>query len=164
MDQLTFLPFGLPGTIYRSPMPFSRHFDPAQTLLARYQAMGVQTVVVLSPWEETRYLTGRHLKAEYARLGLEIIYLPMPDYGVPDATALRRALQQVLDEAQAGKVIAMHCHAGIGRTGLFAACLAKVVFGLDGGEAIEWVRDAVPPAVESFEQEQFIKQFEFEPE
>ncbi|MCB2210200.1 dual specificity protein phosphatase family protein [bacterium] len=164
MDKMTLLPYGLPGTIYRSSMPFSRHFDPAQNLLSRYQEVGVQTVVVLSPWEETRYLTGRDLKAEYERLGLEIIYLPMQDYGVPEAAALRNALRQVLDEAQRGRVIAMHCHAGIGRTGLFAACLAKVVFGLDGDEAIDWVRDAVPPAVESFEQERFIKHFEFDPD
>jgi protein-tyrosine phosphatase len=164
MDKMTLLPYGLPGTIYRSPMPFSRHFDPARNLLTRYQEAGVETVVVLSPWEETRYLTGQDLRASYERLGLDIIYLPMPDFGVPDAAVLRDTMKKILDEAQAGKVIAMHCHAGIGRTGLVAACLAKVLFGLNGGEAIDWVREAVPTAVESLAQERFIQQFEFDPE
>jgi protein-tyrosine phosphatase len=73
-------------------------------------------------------------------------------------------MRTVLAAARAGKVIAIHCHAGIGRTGLFAACLAKAIFGLNGGAAVDWVRQAVPAAVESQAQYRFIEQFEFDPE
>lgn len=164
MERLTLLPYGLPGAIFRSPMPFSQYYDRDRTLVSAYQAAGVEMVVVLSPWDEASYLTGHDLKAEYESLGLETLYLPMPDFGVPKEGALREALGEVLAAAQAGKVIAIHCHAGIGRTGLFAACLAKVVLGLEGEAAVAWVRQAVPTAVESQAQYRFIEQFEFDPD
>ncbi len=163
MDKMTFLPYGLPGAVYRSPMPFSPYYDRDQTLLADYQAAGVQRVVVLSSWDEASYLTGRDLRADYENSGLEMVYVPMPDFGVPDEEALREALREVLAAAQAGEVIAIHCHAGIGRTGLFAACLTKVVLGLEGEAAVDWVRESVPTAVESQAQYRFIDQFEFDP-
>lgn len=161
LEKLTELPYGLPGAVYRSPMPYSPIFDPAQIVMSGYRKAGVQVVVVLATWEEIKDLTGRDLLVEYREADMAVVYAPAPDFGIPDETVFREALVETLSAARAGKVVAVHCHAGLGRTGIFAACLAKVVFGFDGAQAFDWVRKAIPGAVETRQQLQFIEDFNF---
>jgi protein-tyrosine phosphatase len=159
MEFLTELPYKLPGMVYRSPMPGSRLYDPAGQVLPAYRTAGVQVVVVLTPWEEVRQKSRLDLRAAYAKAGMDVIYLPTPDFGTPEEPAFRQALNEALNAARAGKNVAVHCHAGLGRTGIFAACMAKVVFDLDGRQAFDWVRAAIPGAVENLGQMAFIEAF-----
>ncbi|MFH1702212.1 MAG: protein-tyrosine phosphatase family protein [Nitrospirota bacterium] len=50
----------------------------------------------------------------------------------------------------------MHCSAGVGRTGLFATCLARKILDLSGVDAIKWVRRFIPMAIETNEQCQMV--------
>ena len=161
MDILTELPYNLPGKVYRSPMPYSRMFDPDWRVMPNYRRVGVEVVVVLASWEEVLQKAGVDLKAEYARAGMDVIYLPSPDFGTPDPEPFRQALDQALQAARQGRTLAIHCHAGLGRTGIFAACLAKGVLGLDGDQAFAWVRQYIPGAVENEKQIRFIREFDY---
>jgi protein-tyrosine phosphatase len=50
----------------------------------------------------------------------------MRDFGLAlDTDHFRDAVGQAADRAQAGDSVLLHCAAGIGRTGTFAACLLK---------------------------------------
>ena len=99
---------------------------------------------------------GRNLRCLYEERGFEVIHLPIPDFGVPSNGGLVRAVNAVIAHAQTGRNIAIHCSAGIGRTGLFVALLAKQVLGFSGEEAIAWVRQYIPWAVETAEQRQLV--------
>ncbi len=55
--------------------------------------------------------------------------------------------------------LAMHCHAGIGRTGIFLACMAQDLLGMDAEESIRWVRGYIPGAVETPYQLQFVREY-----
>lgn len=159
MANLTELPYGLTGRIYRSPMPFSRLFDPAGRLLDVYLAVGVEVVVMLTPQDEILEETGLDLREEYERHGLQVINAPVEDFSVPAEGDFQEPIRETLKAAHAGKTIVIHCQAGLGRTGTFAACLAKVVFGMVGEEAVAWIRRFVPGAVQTREQVEFVEQF-----
>jgi len=86
-------------------------------------------------------------------------HLPWRDYGVPDAAALRAALEDVLDRARRGERVEVGCLGGHGRTGTALACLA-VLTGTPPGEAVAWVRAAYcEKAVETDEQRAFVTAF-----
>jgi protein-tyrosine phosphatase len=156
--DLTFLPLGLPGNIFRSPMPFGQ-FDHTGLLYQAFWKNDIQTVVVLVPDAECWVCSGQDLRKRYERDGLGVIHLPMKDYRGIDIPTLTEAVDEVLGLARNGINIDIHCHAGLGRTGLFAACLARRQLGMTGREAIRWIRGLVPGSVESDEQERVIKAF-----
>lgn len=159
--NLTKLPYGLAGTIYRSALPGSPLFDPERQLLDVYNEKGIEMVVMLTPEDEVRELTGMDLQARYRSLGFDVVYVPVPDFSVPDAGAFQQPIRETLQAAQAGKTLVIHCHAGWGRTGIFASCLAKVVFEMSAEEAVAWVRQYIPRAVENKLQYEFVKNFEY---
>lgn len=159
-DGLTELPYGLAGKIFRSALPFSPTFDGEGRLLAAYAGAGVNTVVMLISVEEAQRLTGQDLLERYQALGYDVIQAPVPDFEAPSAEDFQAALRSTLAAANLGRTLVVHCHAGIGRTGTFAACLAKHVFGMTGKAAIDWVREFIPEAVENLAQNQFVLDFE----
>ena len=91
--------------------------------------------------------------------GLEGRHFPIQDMRVPrlsDAAALCLSLGRAIDR---GETVALHCHAGLGRTGTMLACLA-VQRGLGAQEAIDRVRTVRRGAIQTEGQEDFIRRFE----
>lgn len=154
----TELPFGLPGKIYRSAMPFGL-YDPRGEIYPAYLDANISTIVVLAETSEILEKSRRDLLMLYRQQGLTILHLPVKDYAVPDPEQFKQVTNTALDLARAGKYIAVHCSGGIGRTGMLAACMAKQVFKIDGEQAIAWVRRFVPGAVETEAQTQFVIDF-----
>jgi protein-tyrosine phosphatase len=113
-------------------------------------------IVLLASDEECLHKTGCNLRALYLKEGFQVLYLPIPDFGVPTKDDLEQTVQQTIAYAKAGHHIVIHCSVGIGRTGLFTAYLAKRCLGLSGAEALQWVRHFIPPAVETPEQQRLV--------
>jgi protein-tyrosine phosphatase len=159
MDEknlLTELPFGLPGRIFRSPMPYGT-YDLNGYALEQYQQVDISTIVILTSDNECVLKAGRDLRQLYIRQGYKVIYFPIEDFGTPPSLdELNKTINEVLECVQAKENIAIHCSAGIGRTGLFVACLVTKVLDCDAHEAIEWVRRYIQGAVETSEQEEFV--------
>jgi protein-tyrosine phosphatase len=149
------LPFGLPGRIFRSPMPFGP-YDLHGEVYDRFCEEQITVIVLLASDEECLQKTGCNLRALYLKEGFQVLYLPIPDFSVPTKDDLEQAVQHTIAYAQAGQHIAIHCSAGIGRTGLFMAYLGKRYLGLSGAEALQWVRRYIPHAVETPAQQQWL--------
>ena len=157
------LPFGLPGRIFRSPMPFGP-YDLHGEVYDRFCEEQIAVIVLLASDEECLHRTGCNLRALYLKEGFQVLYLPIPDFGVPTQDDLEQAVHQTIAYVQAGQHIVIHCSAGIGRTGLFLAYLAKQVLGVSGAEALQWVRHYIFRAVETPEQQRLLLQDEAFPE
>jgi atypical dual specificity phosphatase len=91
--------------------------------------------------------------------GIEGRHFPIRDMGIPsmrDAVALCHELRRAM---QRGQVVAVHCLAGLGRTGTILACLA-VGEGMGADEAIARVRHAAPGSIQTEQQAAFVRDFE----
>lgn len=163
LENFTHLPYGLKGEVYRSALPYSPLFDPKGDLVEAFVDVGVDLVVMLTPEDEVWEVTGRNLKGLYKDFGFNVIYVPVEDFSVPDPGDFQGPIRQVLNAARSGKSVVIHCQAGLGRTGMFAACLAKAVLDLNGEEAVRWVRRYVPEAVQTAQQFRFVERFTYEP-
>lgn len=85
--------------------------------------------------------------------------LDIPDFGVPDAAALRAVLEAMLAAMRARPQDAFHvgCRAGLGRTGMVLACLGAMTGVAD---PVAWVRATYDPrAVETNGQEAMVGRF-----
>jgi len=141
-------------------MPFS-DFDPTGESWDAYRNLQVDTVVVLAEREETLARTGMDLFEFYRGQGLKVLHVPIRDHASPaDAAALSAAVDHALERARCGSNLAVHCYAGIGRTGVFLALLARRALGLKGEEAITWVRRWIPGALETPGQQEFVRNWE----
>lgn len=153
------IPFGLKGSIYQCPMPFSDR-DPRGKLIKEFKKEKVSVVVVLAEDDEILERAGRDLKKYYGKKGFEVIHAPIQDKCVPDdEQLLKKAVLQAIQKAKEGQNIAVHCFAGRGRTGIFLCCIRKELTGEDGDKALKWVRLIIPTAVDTDEQIEFVKNY-----
>lgn len=66
-------------------------------------------------------------------------------------------LNKFLDIIESHDVIALHCKAGLGRTGTLAACYMIKDYGFDGDEAIGWIRICRPGSIIGPQQSYVLK-------
>ena len=154
--SITLLPFELPGKVYRSAMPLS-YFDPNNELLEAYKSNDISQIVMLTSDEEAFAHTGLDLRKYYQDSGYDVIHHPIVDFGTPKTIdAFSEVVDQAILSAQDGKNIVVHCYAGIGRAGMFASLMTRRLLNLEGDEAIKWVREYIPDAVQTDAQRKII--------
>lgn len=80
--------------------------------------------------------------------GLEMLHVPIADFGTPTEEELLRVTGWVVERLERRVAVAVHCFAGIGRTGTVLAAVL-VVRGLSAEQAIAEVRRARPGSLET---------------
>ena len=90
-----------------------------------WRRAGVGLVVSLLEASEVRELELAEQAALCAEHGIAFRSFPIADRGTPPSSrALSVLVDELHEELVAGKAVAVHCRAGIGRTGVVAGCLA----------------------------------------
>ncbi|MEN8150253.1 MAG: dual specificity protein phosphatase family protein [Planctomycetota bacterium] len=90
--------------------------------------------------------------------GTTHLHLPIADMTAPDRGTLTRAVDFLRDRLEGGASVLVHCGAGLGRTGTVLAAYL-VSEGIAPDDAMHLVRAARPGSIETYDQEQCIREF-----
>jgi atypical dual specificity phosphatase len=90
--------------------------------------------------------------------GLLVFHEPVPDMEAPTQEQLDRCVSAILKANEQRMGVAVHCGAGLGRTGVILACYF-VHKGLSASNAVARVRRLRPGSIETAEQEQAVGEF-----
>lgn len=116
-------------------------------------------VIVGGPYrEKPLYMVGVKMAAEI-KAPCEVS-IPTKDFSVPSVDLMQEGIKQTLPYLALRQPVYVGCMGGLGRTGLFMACLAKV---LGYPYPISHVRQYYNPhAVETSSQEDYVQYFPHE--
>jgi len=158
-ERLTLLDYGLPGKIFRGAKPQS------VSEIQKLKDKKITHIVsfLSADWERVFHDKKASIRTAiediYEQNGFTLIKFPIADFETPNEEQLKSLIDQILKIAAFKEnTILMHCYSGRGRTGLVAACIAKVL-GLSGEKAVEWIREKVPRAIDILEQANFVRNF-----
>lgn len=90
--------------------------------------------------------------------GLLPMHVPVIDMEAPTQEQLDRCVSSIVKANERNMGVAVHCGAGLGRTGVVLACYF-VMKGLTAENAIARVRRLRPGSIETEDQEQAVKEF-----
>src|SRR5215472_729157 len=146
----------IPGVLAGMPMPFihpERRLNLGGTLTAYEDELpvlysaGIRAVVSL--------LNIPSDAAIFESAGFSFLCLPVPDGGAPTLEQAAIFIRFVEDERKAQLPVAVHCEAGIGRTGTMLAAYL-IAQGSSADEAILRIREVEKTAIETQRQVQFL--------
>ena len=105
--------------------------------IRNWKEAGIDVVLSLLERDEARELELDAGATMCAQHGIVCLANPIPDRGVPDSVEAIRALAtQLANFVREGRSVAIHCRAGIGRSGMVAACvLIAIGFDVEGAFA-----------------------------
>jgi len=132
------IPLEVKGKLFVSPMPFGP-YDTKNTLLKIYKQHKVEFVVVLVTDDELDHKARHDLLAIYRKNNIKAIRFPFADYTSPDLYQISKVVDIVSGYLRAGAHMAVHCNAGVGRTGVMTCCIVRDVTGMSAPEAIDYV-------------------------
>lgn len=105
-------------------MPRPRAGDWLEEEVSRWHQANISCIVsLLQPCEVQELALTSELALCQAN-GIEFLQFPIQDRGVPESLACTvQLVQGLVQRLHNGRAVAIHCRAGIGRSGLIAACV-----------------------------------------
>ncbi|XP_072553235.1 protein tyrosine phosphatase domain-containing protein 1 [Salminus brasiliensis] len=135
-------------------------------ILEQFQRCGLRTVINLQrPWEHAN--CGNPLEPEsgftyrpetFMEAGIYFYNFGWNDYGVASLTTILDMVKVMSFAIQEGKM-AVHCHAGLGRTGVLLACFLVFTSRMTADQAILFVRAKRPNSIQTRGQLMCVRQF-----
>ena len=140
----------VPGQLAGCPQPGVT--NPVEYDLQLLARVGITTLITLTETDLEQ--------APLKEAGLCNLHLPIYDRGAPSMRQIYMLLHRMLRLVEQGDVLAVHCLAGLGRTGTVLAAWMIKEGGLSAEEAIRRLRLLQPGFIQSQEQEEFLLIFE----
>ncbi|CCD67575.1 TYR_PHOSPHATASE_2 domain-containing protein [Caenorhabditis elegans] len=140
------------------------HFD-SLGIVEKFKTNGIQSVINLQESGEHSFCGSGNLTSGFSydpenlmRNGIYHYNFPLPDF---QACTPNRLLDivKVVDFALSHGKIAVHCHAGHGRTGMVIAAWMMYALGMSPSQAVDTVRSRRAKAVQSKEQVKTLHEF-----
>jgi len=139
------------GTLFVMPKPSSEWLADD---ISHYSSMGVSLVLSLMEISES-YECGLQKEQEIlSGFGIEFLNYQIKDRGLPKLADFRKLIREIYTQVSEGASLAVHCRAGIGRSGVVASCLL-IEDGADPQHAIDMVsaarRVSIPDTQEQYD-------------
>ncbi len=127
-----------PGQLFIMPKPSGEWL---QEDITHYRSMGVDTVISMLETDEISELSLQKEGYFCADNNLKFINFPIPDRGLPDFDKFKVLVTTVTERLRNDEGVAVHCRAGIGRSGMLVCCALAAFIG-SAENAIEIVSKA----------------------
>lgn len=112
-----------PGSLFIMPKPSGEWLDDD---VAHYRSMGANTIISMLEAAEVEELSLQNERIACENNQLNFINFPIQDRGLPDRESFKKLIGIVTDRLRKNEGVAVHCRAGIGRSGMLVCCaLAK---------------------------------------
>jgi len=146
----------LPGNLFIMPCPSGDHLSRD---IAFYRGQGVDTVVSMLAPDEADVL-GLAGEAEIcSRAGIEFLSSPIKDFGLPDVVIFDSLVADIAAMLGDGRYVAVHCRAGIGRSGMVTAA-TLIALGIDADTAVRQISGVRGVSIpDTVEQGRFIMEY-----
>ena len=142
------------GRLAATPMPgVSADMDYDLDLLKN---VGVTTLITLTEQDFPQDALARH--------GLKNVHLPIADRKAPTPAEMDMLVGRMRELMDNGKVLAVHCLAGLGRTGTILAAYLVKEKGMSAQGALNQIRRFNRQFVQSDDQEDFLTEYEVQHE
>jgi protein-tyrosine phosphatase len=143
----------LPGRLWIMPCPQGGTLEAS---MREFKARGVDTIVSLLPAPEMAELGVLREPKLCAEHGLGFLSHPIVDFGLPEETSFALLITDIAALVRAGHGVAVHCRAGIGRSGMTTAG-TLIALGFHSQDAVAQVTAARGVAIpDTVEQGTFI--------
>nr|XP_019567563.1 PREDICTED: protein tyrosine phosphatase domain-containing protein 1 isoform X2 [Rhinolophus sinicus]XP_019567564.1 PREDICTED: protein tyrosine phosphatase domain-containing protein 1 isoform X2 [Rhinolophus sinicus]XP_019567566.1 PREDICTED: protein tyrosine phosphatase domain-containing protein 1 isoform X2 [Rhinolophus sinicus] len=136
------------------------------SIIEQFQSHGLKTVINLqrpgehascgNPLEQESGFT--YLPEAFMEAGIYFYNFGWKDYGVASLTTILDMVKVMTFALQEGKV-AIHCHAGLGRTGVLIACYLVFATRMTADQAIIFVRAKRPNSIQTRGQLLCVREF-----
>ncbi|HWZ18438.1 MAG TPA: dual specificity protein phosphatase 23 [Ktedonobacteraceae bacterium] len=167
------------GQLLKSPMKFLQNYDltedeKREVILPNFSWLVEHKLAAMSyPESEDAFtllsrigiralinLTEEPLSGEILRkVGILTEYIPIVDFTAPTLKQVEQAIMMINFYIERNMPVAVHCLAGLGRTGTILACYL-VGEGKSADEAITIIRRWRPGSIETLDQEAVIHEYE----
>lgn len=146
----------LPGALFIMPRPNPQLRDN----MAALRALGLEKIVSMLPADEAQALGLQDEAACCEAAGIVFDTHPITDFGLPDPAIFDPFVGQIGSELHRGSRIAIHCRAGIGRSGM-AVAAALITLGWNAVQAVERVSERRGVSIpDTDDQRRFLADFE----
>lgn len=143
-----------PGRLAATPMPGL--IGPIDEDLELLKHAGITALITLTEQDISADALARH--------GLRNLHFPIPDREAPSAAETDVLVSQMNDMLAHGEVLAVHCLAGLGRTGTVLAAYMVREKGLSAQAALDQIRHFNQQFVQTGDQEDFLVEYEVQQE
>ncbi|MBD3420212.1 MAG: hypothetical protein GF398_08870 [Chitinivibrionales bacterium] len=135
------VPLDVKGKLFTSPMPFGA-YDRGNRLLKIYKRKNIDHVFMLVTKEELKKKAKRNVKKSYVRNNMTYSQYAFKDFQAPSLPVLADLVAEARLRLQNQNVV-VHCHAGVGRTGVAVCCIVSALERVDAQRALDRVKQHV---------------------
>lgn len=135
------IPLETAGHLFVSAMPYGP-YDKGRRVFRYYRKSNVHRVVVLVTDDELQRKARREVLRLYEREGMRVDRFPIKDLTSPEVSVIDEAVPRIAEFLRRENV-AVHCNAGVGRTGVVTSCVVRMIKGWDGETALAYLKEHI---------------------